>query len=216
MSMQLTEFMKTAEGQQLLSVHGARFCIMGKIFESWRGAPVQCFEENLTTDEMGSIHDVDASLEQQWVRRRQRMESRFDRKEDEYSKRRVLLITQRNEMLKAIENEQSMFKSLPEEKRPAPSPALLKEIEKINSRMERISNAEAFDEIQMQKAKRQELPEEVQQIPEAVVAQSCPGCGKTPPPVHRNPDKWLGGHKLKCADWKSLKKKEELQHAAVG
>jgi len=196
MALTLQHWLKTQEGEETLA-SGELFCYEGRL---WQG-PYSIHENDLETHEMSKVKDVDGTLERVWIQRRQRMESNFSQKEEEYSSRRVELITRRNEIMTAIEREKNLIGRA--------SPAMLREIEKIDARMERISQAEAIDEIALNQQKKQELPADIADLPQERVDATCV-CGKTSPPTHRNPKGWLSGHHMKCAMFKARREQEAV------
>ena len=202
MALQLQFWIKTQEAIEMLSDETIIFCIENKLFQGHKGAPFSVHEGDLTHAEMKSIRDVDGTLNTIWIKRRQRLEARFNRKEEEYSNRRVILLTRRNEILTSIEREQKL--EIHSENSP-----LVREVKKIDARLEKISAAEEFSQVQLADDKKNELPEEIQAITPEQMATTC-SCGKSSPPDHRNPKMWLRGHHLACAEYKTQRVKEAV------
>lgn len=194
MALTMQHWLKTQDGEETLASK-AIFCYEGKLFQGAYSVD----ERVLLTKEMEAVLDKDGSLKQVWLTRRQRIEGDYNQKDNEYGTRRVELITRRNEILTAIEREQKLLGRT--------SSALLRDVEKIDARLERISLAQDEGEVELETQKKSELIEEVSKIAQEIVDATCV-CGKGPKEGHANPKGWLNGHRMKCAKYAEMRKEE--------
>lgn len=170
----IQHYAKTQDGLELIS-RQVPFCVGGDLWQGYKGTAVPIRESQLTDAEMAKIVDVDESIERVRVIRRQRLESRFERKQEEYGERIAKLRARRLDITRTIkEQKEAGFDA---------SPGDLHELKRIDKRMERLMNLSEEDSIAAVKISLGE------QIGE------CDVCGEKCP-EGSDFASWLRGHKV--------------------
>jgi hypothetical protein len=191
----IKEWAKTVDGVETIQAQKP-FCVGGQIWQGMDGAAFRCPEDVLTTDELKNAPDKDGTLSEVWRRRRQRLEWRIGRKQEDYDKTRRLLRQERNEIREAM-------KSDAEAKIPI-NPDDLEQIKRIDKRMARLNAVESESEAEISKMivdggtpERKTELDDAQKAPKPKY--TCPRCEKEPPPDHPRPHMWLKGHNVQCS-----------------
>jgi NTP pyrophosphatase (non-canonical NTP hydrolase) len=108
----INQFMKTQEGMALVQQQ-VPFVMNGTVWQGYKGIPATVAEKQLTDEEFAALVEVDDTKEKVAFVRKQRLGSRNSRKSQEYSDRLGKLMTERNEVLEAIEREERSDRPVP-------------------------------------------------------------------------------------------------------
>jgi hypothetical protein len=197
----IKQWSKTVEGIQTIETQKT-FCIGGVIWQGYMKTPVRVRETQLSDDEMKAVLDMDGTMNQAWVDRKRRIESRYERKAGEYSERGHKI---RQEI-------QSIRNSIKEDKELGivASEYDLAEISRLRKRQDRLrqlAEAKSMD-LAEEMVVKTSAPVEVDEVAPIVAATpddpvqctvaDAAGniCGVWSPEGHLNPMKWLRGHKV--------------------
>lgn len=205
MKMDIKAWSKTPDGIALVESQ-AVFCIGTQLWQGFKGCAIRAHEDQMTTPELQEVareRDVDDTMQAVWFRRKQRLESRYQRKANEYDARSAVLRRERNEVRQNIREDKA--DQLP------PSPADMRTIRRIDTRMERLNLLHEEEEARLAALHEKAGPNPPKEMlvderemtveqrektdtPEGAV-QSCDVCGKAVPPG-KNPTSWLRAHRM--------------------
>jgi len=186
----LQQWSKTPEGIEMIESQKI-FCFAGDLWQGSKQCAFRTDEKLLMTEEFERIVDVDDSMPKMWFRRRQRIEGRLDRKKREYNKRRRELREERTSIRTSMKEDKEL--------KIAPSPDDLAQIAEIDARQTRLRDLAGEQDLEKARIGMGDTPPEPEpEPPQDPGAYCCDGCGKDCPRDHKNPERWLRGHKITC------------------
>jgi hypothetical protein len=196
-SLPLNYWKKTMEGMQVIQEQKP-FCLGGNLFQGYQGAPISIGESQLSDEEMQNVQDIDGTMARQWTIRRQRLESRYSRKMQEYDERRATLRDRRGKIRDGLKSDAET--NIP------PNPSDLAELERIDARMKRLEDMTTQESMKLAHLRvGEKVEEEVAPVVERHGA-ICDHCQKESPPAHKNPKMWLKGHLMQCKSAREARK----------
>jgi hypothetical protein len=192
--MDINTFCKTPEGVQMIQEQRAIFCIGGQLYQGYNQVPVEVSEVQLEDGELDAAIDVDGTKNRVWFARKQRLEGRYERKMQEYDKRRAMLREQRKGIVDGIM--QAKASGIPA------SPDTDEELARIDDKMKRLADESGRERLRFARDRHDPVAAEARVEAEkaAVVATrvECRVCGVLSPEGHGNPPMWRRGHEMAC------------------
>lgn len=186
----IEQWAKTPEGVETIESQKV-FCIRGDLWQGHKQSAFRTNEDQMCTEELNSVIDVDGSMQKVWLKRQQRIGSRLDRKRREYNARQGELRRERTSIRDSIKEDKELGINA--------SPADISQISEIDERMTRLRDM--AQEQDLEKAKLAIGDVEPEPPPPELDhgKYNCiePGCGTECPPSHKNPKMWLNGHMVK-------------------
>ena len=185
----LKEWAKTPDGIE--HIQGQKpFCVGGVLWQGYKGAAIRADESTMETEELQVVPDIDETMHEIWLKRRQRLEGRLQRKMDEYDKRRSLLRKERSDIRASMKEDKELGLGI--------APDDIDQVKRINKRMERLVdlNKELDLEAALVGEKIPVTASDDDETVEVPPVEVCPVCEKESPPGNSNPKKWLHAHNM--------------------
>jgi len=200
MALTIQHWIKTQEAEEVIDSQ-VIFCIGGVLWQPYGRTPFKVDENQLTSEELDAVRDIDQTLHRVWKNRSDRIVSRISRKNKEYSKLRAILRDEKNKIREGIKGDKELGITANSDD--------LREIEEIDKRMSRLRDLAQDGEAEIATLRTEQPKVEAQPAAEEPAAPAeqliCPDCMAKSPPGHANPDKWVRGHRMQCKARKERK-----------